>query len=365
MISNITVALNPEQFKEIIDFTIKYPKIYDSILKKSIDSPPLSSYYKMFKNIHLTSYIYKETTICNRYFNLNTALAKLTAESILVMIEEIGIYCVFNDALEFKLLYENMYSNCISSEFRENDKSNTFTPYQIILSNHKQKIVFLANGKPEDIETIVKHCKTEINPDVLVLNADDHIEITMQIPVDDLEQTNERFNQFAHKLNIYDKELLQNVKLSAPREITTYDKKFIMVYIGEENEKMNIGYDYKRILNYLPQATNTTIIINNNNNTTNNNCNNITGNENEIATKTINNNEGLRPKTQTDKTVDWISGNLPPDYITTLDYYEQYRTAFNKINCMHPSKFNELVCEYNYKKVSNASTKRKQVWEAI
>jgi hypothetical protein len=364
MISNITEVLNPDHFDEIKAFAIKYPHIYSTILKTSIDAIPISSLYKLAKNLRLTNRIYSETTICDKYFNLDTALAKLTTESILVMIEELGLYCVFNDALQFKQLCDVMYGKYINGEFYDNVEGITFTPYQIILSNHKQKIVFLANGKPEDIEMVVKHCKTEINNDVLVLTTDDHIEITMQIPVDDLEQTNERFNQFAHKMNTYDKELMRNIKLSKPKEITGYDKRFIMVYVGEEG-KCEGDYDYKRILNYLPTPMNSTIIINNITNNGDGNITNNAGNDINATTKTINNNESLRPKTQIDKAIDWIADNLPPDYITTLDYYEQYRTAFNKINCMHPSKFNKLVCEYNYKKVSNASTKRKQVWEAI
>jgi hypothetical protein len=361
MISNIAEALNPEQFKEIIDFTIKYPKLYNEILKTTIDAVPIGSLYKLVKNIYLTVYVYLKGITCDKYFNLNTALAKLTSESILVMIEELGIYCVFNDTLQFKELCDGMYSKYINNEFRKNVEDITFTPYQIILSNHKQKIVFIAKGKPEDIETIVKHCKSEINEDVLVLTTSDHIEITMQLQVDNLEQANERFNQFALNMNTYDKELLQNIQLSTPKEITGYDKRFIIVYIGEEG-KCEGDYNYKRVLNYLPQVINPTIIINNG---TINNTNNNAGNDINTTTKTINNSESLRPKTQINKAIDWIAGNLPPDYITTLEYYEQYRTAFNKINCMHPSKFNELVCEYNYKKVSNASTKRKQIWEAI
>jgi hypothetical protein len=320
-------------------------------MKTSIDVPPHNIIHKMAKNWRLANQVYNKDIICDRYFDLDHALAKLTDEYILVMIEELGIFCLFNNMDSFALLCSRMYNNIYGAS----PTDITFTPYQIILSNSRQKIVFIAKGSKEDIDSIVEICKKEMDADVLVEDVKDHIEITIQISVDNAEQTKEAFNKFALRMNFYNEELVEKINLAPIHIVNDYKKDFIMSYVGQN--KMD-DYDYNSLLKFIPPNSSPIIVNVNNYVIKNNGINNI---GNNIGNNTIFNN---RPdKIHEKKAKNWISANLPSNNMLSSKYYDNYKLAFSQDKHICQTVFNDIVYSYNYKKILNSE--RKRVWKKL
>jgi hypothetical protein len=349
MISKNRNTLTREQQLEIIDFTEKYPLLYSKIVKTSIDAPPHTIMYKMAKNWRLANQVYNKDIICDRYFDLDHALAKLTDEHILVMIEELSIFCLFNGVESFTKLCTRIQNKIYGAE--PNDDI-TFAPYQIILSNSKQKIVFIAKGSKEDIDSIVEICKKEMDADVLVEDVKDHIEITIQLAVDNVEQTKEAFSKFALRMNFYNEDLVEKINLSPIISVGNYTKDFIMPFVGQNNMD---EYDYNSLLKFIPPNSSNPITVNfnyitksiiGNNNTKGNNNNNI-----NTAT-TIRENKAKK----------WISANLPTDGMNSQEYYNNYKSSPQEKH-IRLNVFNEIVSNHKYIKV--LSSERKQIWKKI
>jgi hypothetical protein len=352
MISKNRNILSKDQLLEIVDFAEKYPTLYSKIMKTSMDSPPITIIHKMAKNWRLANQVYNKDIICDRYFDLDRALIKLTDEHILVMIEELGIFCLFDGVESFTKLCTRMQNKIYGAEPTDDI---TFAPYQIILSNSKQKIVFIAKGSKEDIDSIVEICKKEMNAEVLVENVIDHTEITIQISVDNAEQTKEAFNKFAFRMNFYNEDLVEKINLSPIVSISEYTKDFIMPYVGQNNMD---EYDYNSLLKFIPPNSSNPITVNFNYITKS-----VIGNNNtNIANNTNCNNINTPIKIREEKAKRWISENLPVDGMRTQIYYDKYRSSPQE-RYIRQSTFNEMVCDHNYKKIS--TKERKQVWQKL
>jgi hypothetical protein len=348
MISKNRNILTKDQIIEIADFVEKYPTIYSKIIKTSIDIPPINIVHKMAKNWRLANQVYNKDIICDRYFDLDHALTKLTDEHILVMIEELGIFCLFNNMDSFAKLCSRIYNNI----YGVSPADITFAPYQIILSNSRQKIVFIAKGSKEDIDSIVEICKKEMDADILVEDVKDHIEITIQISVDNAEQTKEAFNKFALRMNFYNEDLVEKINLAPISIVNDYKKDFIMPYVGQN--KMD-DYDYNSLLKFIPP--NSSPITVNFNYIIKNNVigNKINGNDNVIS---INKKPS---KSHEIKAKNWISANLPINGMHTQTYYDNYKSALPQDKHIRIPAFNDIVMTNNYLKTTNKD--RKQVWE--
>lgn len=116
--------------------------IYQEIYKYFGNNLTLSFLMKTISYPLLSHYLVSSTS--RKYLSKNDALRdnNKNKESILIYVEELEIYLVFDDIVSYNFMRSRM-------DF-ESNKGITFIPYQIVPTNIKQKIVFSLRGNEEE-----------------------------------------------------------------------------------------------------------------------------------------------------------------------------------------------------------------------
>jgi hypothetical protein len=336
--------LTSAQVDEISTFITTYPGLYKMITDASIGEVPMNTIYKMSKNMMITHKIYEEKYDCRRFFSINEAISQLNRDNILVIVQEIGTYLLFDEISNYHNLVNsifgtiNHYDTC---DFR----NNTFSPYQIVLKDQPQKIVFFAkDSNDNDVDRIKEVCKKLFNTDILVLKADGHTEFTLlDTPsAKSFTDTTVEFGKLTEKLTKYHNNLANVVQLP-PINKTMLGDDYIIYYVGNTNTN-SIEYATNSLMKYLPSKGDgvTSVTVNVTTNITGNNNNINTGSGNIKVKK-------LSPEKRLKITEEWINNNLPEDSIGSSDYYNLYRDNCN-IQPISPGKFNDFVSNLGYNK---------------
>jgi hypothetical protein len=151
--------LNTRQINKISSFTNAYPDLYQKIITSTVDDIPEATIYKMSQNIMMTSNVYNQITGCKVYFNIELAIDELNEENILVIIQEIGLYCLYDSMEKYNIFVDEKYGQ------------TTLTQYQIILKE-RRKIIFFAKNSDDEFKDI---CEKIFGVKILVLKMEDHV----------------------------------------------------------------------------------------------------------------------------------------------------------------------------------------------
>jgi hypothetical protein len=111
-----------------------------SLALRTLDNA-MVAHQLMDVNINSSKYL----TIGEAFKNVNTST------NILAYIEELDLYVVFNTLHDFKVFLARFNVEC--------NRGIKMMPYQIVLSNIKQKIVFGISGSDNEMNEIKKYCK--------------------------------------------------------------------------------------------------------------------------------------------------------------------------------------------------------------
>jgi hypothetical protein len=175
------------QIAVINTFSLENPDFYANISKATNGDLPFNTMYKMANNPFLTHTIYDEIIICDKYFNLDDAFANLNNGSILLIVEELGIFCIFSNLIYYALLCKNLYVG-----------DNNGKRYHITLTDGLKRVTYLINASL-DVDNIVKICKDEISKDTSTYSNKDYTTIIAKIFDND-----DIFREFAYCEKLHD-----------------------------------------------------------------------------------------------------------------------------------------------------------------
>lgn len=328
--------ITSSNIQEVLEFSQKYDKLYNKIMKVD-PNISLNTLYKVSNHHIIADNIFSTDITCNRYFNFIEAFTELDDTRILVNIEELDMYLIFTDILEYSKMMERIYSNIIrddwSKQFYPLEKEPNCSPYQIILSNQKQKIVFLVNGNTDDINDIRKHCLDLFKCDNEITNGKKYKEITVQLHTANLNESIALITKLKDYLRARNASLMKRVDILPVEDINFNNKRYYYSFIGKtlENDK---EFDFKKVLKYLPEDRMTNLTINVNGNL---HIGNI-----------INNNNNDPEKRRHDEAYNWVANNLPNVGTSSKDFYDSYKTYLNGRIVISPYKFNKIVVSFGY-----------------
>ena len=206
-----------------------------------------------------------------------------------------------------------------------------------MLSNQKQKIVFLVNGNNDDIQDIRKHCKDLFKCDNEITNGKKYKEITVQLLIENLNESKRSIQELKDYLRGKSSLLAERVEIHPVEDIKYNDKRYYSSFIGKDNQHAE-NFDFKKVLKYLPED-NRPIYFNIN----------MIGNGNlniGQITNVINNHnpEELRKAYARN----WVSDNLPANAISTRELYDTYKSSLNDRTPVNVNQFNKIITSFGY-----------------
>jgi hypothetical protein len=249
--------------REVANFCEKEIELYNKILC-DIPNISINSLYKMIEHKVLTIIIFNSGVNCNKYFNLVEALSKLDNTHILIFIEELELYLTFVDIHKCSKMLDRVCFNktYIAKIEKEFNAVPTCSPYQIVLSNQRQKLTFTITGNDEDIKEVRKCCRdlfkcdTEIN-DYRFNGNKKYNEITVQLMADNLKESANLVEELKDYLHTINPILRKRVDIYPMDDIIYDNKRYYLSFLGKTLEKENtFCFDfsyYDKILKYMPE----------------------------------------------------------------------------------------------------------------
>lgn len=336
-----TVSLN--EIVEIVEFFKKYEKLYNNIMKISANVS-LNTLHKITKNLLIADKVFSTDIECDRYFNFVEAFSELDDTRILVNIEELDMYLIFTNIEAYSKMMKRIYDIIIDQIETQNCSIRTelnFTPYQIVLSNQKQKIVFLINGSNDnDIDDIRKHCFDLFKCDTEITYGKKYKEITVQLLTANLNESKILITQLNDYLRARNALLMNRVDILPIGDMSYNNKRYYSSFIGKMTDIKQlsaiIDYDFARDLKYLPENRSITLNVN------------VNGNGNVYIGNNMVNNNGSYEERRQDDALTWISANLPKNGDSSKDFYDFYKLSLNGKNPLSVYKFNKIVVSFGY-----------------
>lgn len=254
---------NIEIIREVAGFCEKEVELYNKILC-DIPNVSINSLHKMIKHKVLTFIIFNSGVKCNKYFNFAETLSKLDNTHILIFIEELELYLTFIDINKCsKLLDMLCFNKTYIAKIEKNFNSIPIcSPYQIVLSNQRQKFTFMITGSDEDIKEVRKYCcdlfkcDTEIN-DYRFDDNKKYNEITVQLIIDNLKESASLIEELKDYLYLNNPVLRKRVDIYLMDDIIYDNKRYYLSFLGKTIEKeTTLCFDfsyYDKILKYTPE----------------------------------------------------------------------------------------------------------------
>lgn len=259
-----------------------------------------------------------------KYYNLRAALNSLIASDILVCIKQLDAYIKFENVEDYRDFIRNIHlkMDLDPDMYKKEEIITAFTPYQIVLANQTQKVVFLATGNDEDIKAVLEKCKEVFRQEVIILEGENNVkEITVQLSVDNLKMAEERINDLHSRLVDEETGIHERVDIKMPRIEKLDEKQYIRCLLAV-NEKTLID-SLKNVRDLY--------IINNNGNNYQVLCDlPVINVDNRLA-----------------RTKEWIGEQSIEAKTSTSEMYENYKDHIKKENFtpMNRCDFNKIVEE--------------------
>jgi hypothetical protein len=328
-------------------------KLYNAIREKTIGISDYNAIYKMTQHTKIAEYIYIGNRSHKIYFNLSDAIIEVSENNVLLYIKEISIYILFANKLEYTGLNTYIVNNTIpdSNDLWSKGVEIPYSPYQIILSTQKQKMMFRGLGDEQDIQLVRKFCEELFKCDTTAHDK----EITVNMTVNNLQEVKnsiEKLDKFLRQNSSFKPNSRVDILPPIIETISRFgvDIDYTSNYVGTKVRPDTDGLDLLKLLKYgFPE---TITIINNitTNNTITNSGDNVnispiySGNGNTVnsSIKVIN------PKEKIAK--EWIGKNLPNDGDSTSEIYNRYKIE-NPNRVIASKIFNSIMKDNGYENI--------------
>lgn len=309
---------------------------------------PAVSLYKISQNAPLANLLFCSTVKARRYFELEHAIAKLNNHNILIGIDEVSIYLLFDNLTNYLNFMTKVYDAIIHDPIHGKNtecEGASFSPRQIILSFQSQKIIFRINGTPEDIELARKYCEELFGVKVVITTDDGQKLINIAIIIENLDKIAENIMKIQRYINTKDDDLTRRIAMHAPREFTIDGKLYIMPIVT--NEDHDKRFDIVGYLGRIPDAVVVNVItVNNTINGDNGKINNMCS----IKNKKSDDDEPVKK---------WITDFMEVydvDEIESQKLYDTYKS--DNPNGVSQIKFSKIMTEMGYKKTRDHGVRK-------
>lgn len=312
--------------EDIVEVSNFYAKKTNEVIEieKLLGDVPRSIITNILRNPRLFR-AYKRSD-CKKYANILNALDNLTDNDILIFISELQLYGIFlpNDYLNFTKQIVEM----------NEDKEMKSNPFQVVLNNKKQKLVFLCtnhvagNEAAATIDRIAQLTRDHFGTTVNIIENDNGIEITVNKIING-DERNDQIEKLIEYISKHDKNIANKISL-----IQTFRDREYKYTTPKLKKDISTLEELITILKTSPNIT-----IYGNINIANNGGVNINGNNNAV-------------QTFADKKLsatNWIGNNLPDNHDITTEYYSKYELSTNFP--IHNNQFGKLVKNFGYKTV--------------
>jgi hypothetical protein len=320
---NIITKLN-----DIHELTKSGKEILQLVSDNSVDIPHISALWSISKHLEITSKLFSKDISCKRYFSINNVLPLLNKHKILVYIQELSLYCLFDNNADF-VVFDNI--------IREINATNIgINVHQIISNDQPQKIVFFANGDVEYIENLKFFCALHFKCEVQLFDNGKWFELTLDILRDNHDIVERDYNSFKDLLILYG------------------DGSFNARTFGIPSSNNSVIVNYTICGLSTPKSTNSMIELSKYKIQHNFNLKSYHDN-NAVTEPTTCSSIVGKPK-QTKKARDehareWVKNNLPKPGDRTKIQYGLYTASINGITPISTGEFARMIEAHGYKKV--------------
>lgn len=295
--------------------------IYDQIE----DNVTLAGLCKMHDNSEIAIAVIGSN--CKKYFDFDHAYSTLRSNKYMILVKEIGIYCIFDDIESYKKLCKEINA----------------TLFQIVNNYEMQKIAFYVNN--DDMDNFKLKCEEYFGKEVSI---DEEYIVTIEEEVKNFEELNtvvDLFKVYVNNVDIHVADL--KVSMDGMQylmyKIISGDEKSLKYWLKEEKFDIGgVGYDYSNIDNGNNDIDNINLSVNNK----------------LYMSKT---------EMKTDIATKWIKSNLPSDGKSTTEYYGEYKQYLSNkdIGYIRIDTFNKIVrdsnvnADFEYKNQKDTDNKHK------
>jgi hypothetical protein len=352
-----------KQLEALTEFkkTKHWTKLLTQVCDNSEDNPSLSHYYKISKNVYLAYKVFNKHLECKRYFSFDSTLTKINETNITVLIEELNVYCIFQNISVFQTFAVDVYDSIyLDMGFNPAPEGTTFNPYQIVLSNQKQKIIFFASGVAGDINLLKNKCENYFKKNVRIINDGKCDVITVDLELNNLFETACEFKRFKDLLQVSEVNLARNIELREPDDIIHNNYRYMLYNIANSGAWKGV-YDAETILKYLPTGCVNNIVFFNTTIGDNNNigdyiaANNTLTNSNLAQGDIIITKPGRDKKSRDEYARNWVKNNPPTSGDRTKVYYGLYANSVGDTTPINTAEFGAMVESYGFHKIKSGA----------
>lgn len=358
----------PPEIEELQQWCLKNINAFER-LRDELMLPEAGVLIRTLKNLPIHCALISSGKL-TKYTNIRDALSKLTESNVLVVLEDLELYVLF----DMEINYINFIRKITT--YSKESISN-FSQCQIILSNKRQKIAFFMKLKNTEeeisnaLEDAVEYCKKyfsnmtekDVTVPVVSTNTDFGKEITVQVAVDDFRKCSEIITKFESSLLEDCPNISQRVRIIQPSLKNCEN----MLYV-EYPMCINKLTDIKRLLKNCSEQSAKECVFNfyidsNVTNTNTNSSINISGDNNSISNAKTSNNiidPNKREQNRIEFAQRWIDMNPVENigYPGTTSYYNTYKLNALKVKNNRPlaiRDFHKLMIEKGYENIKSKS----------
>jgi hypothetical protein len=306
-----------QEIKSIVTFFEGKSKLYEEIRDLFGDTPN-TILYKIIKNIRLFN-VYKRSD-SKKFINILEAFDHFVDGEILIFISELQLYGLFTSA-EYLVFTKKL------QEMFEEDSIDS-TPHQVVLNNHRQKIVFMCMRPETDtianaiVEKIKKYVREHFGANITIVENNEKTEITIE-KIFDGDARNDNFEKFIGYISKRDRELAN--KISILRVVRDREYKYTTPILNRNISTLEeLVITLKTATNVIINAP---IMINAG----------IMGGD--MIVQALEN--------QPESSIRWVADNPPKNKEITTEYYQRYRSHVE--NPVATNTFGKCVREAGYK----------------
>lgn len=303
-----------------------------------------------------------------RYFDFDKALLRLNNKTLMLKITELGVYCIFSTMFSLRTFIKSIYEyiNKTIVMYMDLEDDSTFTPQQIIKSDHPQKPVFYVTfDNINDVQELKSHCFEYFGKEAIIEKSGEKYMVTIDLTMENLDMVElavTNFKEHLAPLKKYSSERIENINqvmiIPPSRGISQGGKSYVGYNVSQDNwrdEKEEFKLSVLKCIPELFDSNTPTIIINHGNIFQGNNTNNI--NSGKITINTNNTKE-----LKNDNMKKWVNSNKPEDGERSKLYYDKYKRSLNGAKPIDQKIFCEYVESLRYvRSVYDSYTRWKKV----
>lgn len=327
--------LNVNDLSKVVDFYKDRSDDYEGLIGRISGTIHYPALFNLMKYGYLIKYLYSDKMYRIKIFHhLCDAILEMNDIKTLIYIEELGLYFLHdNSCFSNRLIH--MISDLSKAEYN-NLNTRMFTFYEIIPTDKKHKLAFLAKGSEDNIKKVCEYCEQLYKTTVNTYVVDDWTRIVVRALV----------MSYSHSVSlvnmIYDT-MRNNI---SDKSLSELDIRPLQKNIVEDNAFVMINLDID--LAYKPQIDSIMdeVLIRGQGDYALLMQSRLISNEANEYLSTIDLDPIVSARV-------WILNNLPPTSTPSVEYYNKYKT--NHSVHIPVASFNELMYPHGY-------TLKRKVW---